>query len=303
MTEAGEHALHDIEADVARRLRAAGSVFAEEEAALLVGEALLAGESVAERDAMRAADAVLVGEAALTGEALLVARGGALDRVALERMVAQRVSGVPLEYVVGWALFDGIRVRVGDGVFVPRRRTELLVDAAASVTRPGDVAVDLCCGSGAIGLALARRVPGIALNAADIDPRAVTWARVNLEPAGGRVFEGDLYAALPESLRGRIRTLVCNTPYVPTADIALLPPEARLYEPHGTLDGGDDGLDIQRRVAVDARTWLAPGGTLFVETSDAQAHESAEIMQAAGLAAQIIRSPDGDATVVSARRP
>lgn len=273
MTEPGNRDTHDIEADVARRLRAAGCVFAEEEAALLVGEIL----------GSRRSDPLA-------------------NRVDLERMVVQRVSGVPLEYVVGWALFDGIRVRVGDGVFVPRHRTELLVEAAASVTRAGDTVVDLCCGSGAIGLALAGRVPGIELTAADIDPRAVSWARVNLEPVGGHVFEGDLYAALPESLRGRIRTLVCNTPYVPTADIALLPPEARLYEPRGTLDGGDDGLDIQRRVAEGALDWLAPGGTLFVETSEAQAGPSAQILQAAGLAAQVIRSPDGDATVVSARR-
>jgi release factor glutamine methyltransferase len=273
VSEPGTRDTHDIEADVARRLRAAGCVFAEEEAALLVGEML-----GSERPDPLA------------------------NRVALERMVAQRVSGVPVEYVIGWALFDGIRVRVGDGVFVPRHRTELLVEAAASVTRPGDPVVDLCCGSGAIGLALAGRVPGIELTAADIDPRAVSWARVNLEPVGGHVFEGDLYAALPESLRGRIRTLVCNTPYVPTAEIALLPPEARLYEPRGTLDGGGDGLDIQRRVAEGASDWLAPGGTLFVETGDAQAHLSALMMRAAGLEAEIIRSVEGDATVVSARR-
>ncbi|WP_238592044.1 putative protein N(5)-glutamine methyltransferase [Leifsonia sp. ALI-44-B] len=273
VTQPGNRDIHDIEADVARRLRAAGCVFAEEEAALLLAEML--GSEAPETLA---------------------------NRLALERMVAQRVSGVPLEYVLGWALFDGIRVRVGDGVFVPRHRTELLVEAAASVTRAGDTVVDLCCGSGAIGLALAGRVPGIELTAADIDPRAVSWARVNLEPVGGHVFEGDLYSTLPDNLRGRIRTLVCNTPYVPTADIALLPPEARLYEPLGTLDGGDDGLDIQRRVADDALAWLAPGGTLFVETSEAQAGPSAQIMRAAGLAAETIRSAEGDATVVSARR-
>lgn len=273
MTQSGNRDIHDIEADVVRRLRAAGCVFAEEEAALLLAEML----------GSEAPDTLT-------------------NRMDLERMVAQRVSGVPLEYVLGWALFDGIRVRVGDGVFVPRHRTELLVEAAASVTRAGDTVVDLCCGSGAIGLALAGRVPGIELTAADIDPPAVCWARVNLEPVGGHVFEGDLYSALPDGLRGHIRTLVCNTPYVPTADIALLPPEARLYEPRGTLDGGDDGLDIQRRVAEGAVHWLAPGGTLFVETSEAQAGPSAQIMQAAGLAAQVIRSPDGDATVVSARR-
>ena len=273
MTQPGNRDTRDLEADVVRRLRAAGCVFAEEEAALLLAEML----------GSEAPDTLA-------------------NRAALERMVAQRVSGVPLEYVLGWALFDGIRVRVGDGVFVPRHRTELLVEAAAAVTRAGDTVVDLCCGSGAIGLALAGRVPGIELTAADIDPRAVDWARVNLEPVGGLVFEGDLYSALPDSLRGRIRTLACNTPYVPTADIALLPPEARLYEPHGTLDGGDDGLDIQRRVAEGAVDWLAPGGTLFVETGGAQAQKSAQIMRAAGLAAEIIRSAEGDATVVSARR-
>lgn len=265
MTTGRLHGFDDIETHVVNTLRAAGCVFAEEEARLLLGEA------------------------------------GSRDDV--DRMLEQRVSGIPLEHILGWALFDGIRVRVGDGVFVPRHRTEFLVQQAAEVTRSGDVVVDLCAGSGALGLALARRVPGIALSAADIHPAATRWARVNLEPVGGHVYQGDLFAALPGGLAGSIRTLVCNTPYVPTEDIALLPPEARLHEPRLTLDGGADGLDIQRRVAGEAARWLAPGGFLFVEAGEAQAEESARMMAAAGLEARVLEQPHGDATVVSARRP
>jgi HemK-like putative methylase len=142
-------------------------------------------------------------------------------------MVERRVEGVPLEYVIGWAEFCGLRIAIESGVFVPRHRTEFLAKRAAAVTPPGAVVVDLCCGSGAIGAAVAAAVPGIELHAADIEPVAVRCARRNLAAVGGHVHQGDLLAPLPTTLRGRVDVLVANVPYVPTGEIGLLPSEAQ----------------------------------------------------------------------------
>lgn len=246
------------------RLRAAGCVFAEDEAELLLSTARTPDE--------------------------------------LDAMARRRCAGEPLELVLGWAAFHGLRITVVPGVFVPRRRTEFLADRAAALARPGSVVVDLCCGSGAVATALAATVTGLDLHAADIEPPAVRCARLNLQDAG-RVREGDLYAALPDALRGRVDVLVANTPYVPTSEIPLLPPEARDHEPLVTLDGGADGLDVQRRVAAGARSWLAPGGSLLVETSERQAVRAMAVFAGAGLVPRLVRDEELDAHVVIGVRP
>jgi release factor glutamine methyltransferase len=249
---------------IVARLRAAGCVFAEDEADLLTA--------------------------------------GARDQAELSAMVDQRVAGLPLEHVLGWAEFCGLRIAVDPGVFVPRPRTEFLVERAAELTPDGAVIVDLCCGSGAIGVALAARVELGELHAADLDPAAVRCARRNIEPAGGRVYEGDLYLALPAGLRGRVDTLAVNVPYVPAGEVAFLPPEARLYEARMALDGGADGLDLARRVAAGAKDWLAPGGCLLIETSSEQAPIAAAAFGGAGLTPEVAGSDDYAATVVIGTR-
>ena len=137
------------------------------------------------------------------------------------------------------------------------------------------------------------------LHAAELDPAAVACARRNVEPAGGRVYQGDLFAALPGSLRGRVDVLICNAPYVPSSEIAFMPAEAREHEAPMALDGGGDGLEILRRVAGTAGAWLAPGGVLLVETSERQAPTMAAAMTAAGLAARVHEDDDSGATVVT----
>jgi release factor glutamine methyltransferase len=221
----------------------------------------------------------------------------------LDVMVDRRAAGLPLEHVLGWAEFCDLRVAVDPGVFVPRRRTEFLVRQAAALAGPRAVVVDLCCGSGAVGAALLVALDRVELYAVDIDPAAVRCARRNLAEAGGQVYEGDLCEPLPATLRGRVDILVANAPYVPTKAIGLMPPEARLHEPRVALDGGADGLDVQRRLSAAAPLWLAPGGHLLIETSERQAPQTVETVARNRLIPRLARSDEGNATVVIGTRP
>ncbi len=249
------------------RLRAAGCVFAEDEARLLAG--------------------------------------AAATPVDLERLAARRVAGEPLEHLLGTVEFAGLPVAVGPGVFVPRQRTTALVARAVAAARavPGrrPVAVDLCCGCGAVGLALATAVELAELHAVDVDPAALPWARRNLGAVGGVVHGGDLYDALPARLRGRVDVLVANAPYVPTGALGLLPPEARLHEPRTALDGGDDGLDVHRRIAEGAPAWLSPGGVLLVEVGRDQVPVLGAVLARAGLRVRPCPPEQDGTTVVTAR--
>jgi len=261
---------------IVTRLRAAGCVFAEDEARLLIAAARTPAD--------------------------------------LEAMVDRRAAGLPLEHVLGWAEFCGLRVAVDPGVFVPRRRTEFLVRQATSLARaaagPGGqalarrrtVVVDLCCGSGAVGAALVAALDRVELYAVDIDPAAARCARRNVAAGGGQVYEGDLYEPLPARLRGCVDLLIANAPYVPTEAVGLLPPEARIHEPRVALDGGADGLDVLRRVIAAAPPWLAPGGHLLVETSERQAPQTVETVARNGLIPQVASSDELNAAVVIGTR-
>ncbi|MEU1269800.1 putative protein N(5)-glutamine methyltransferase [Streptomyces sp. NPDC005799] len=249
---------------VAAVLRLAGCVFAEDEARLILSQARTARE--------------------------------------LTALVDRRVAGLPLELVLGWAEFRGLRILVEPGVFVPRRRTEFLVEQALARAPGASVVVDLCCGSGAVGTALATALGDAELHAADIDPAAVRCARRNVAGVGGHVHAGDLFAALPAGLRGRVDILAANVPYVPTDEVGLLPAEARDHEPLVALDGGTDGLDVLRRVAAEAPHWLAPGGCLLTETSEAQAPAAVEAFTRAGLTTRLAVSEEWYAHVVIGTR-
>jgi release factor glutamine methyltransferase len=243
-------------------LRAAGCVFAEDEAAVL--------------------------------------REAAADEGAFAALVRRRAGGEPLEQVVGYADFCGVRVRLRPGVFVPRIRSELLVRLGAEAARakPQAVVVDLCCGSGALGAAVKAQTPQIILYAADSDPTAVACARDNL---GDRVYQGDLFEALPPRLRGRVDVLLANVPYVATRHIPLLPAEAREHEPHTALDGGADGLDVFRRVVAGAPRWLAAGGVVLSEVTGAQVAAATAAVRGAGLRDSLAYDDDLEATVVMGR--
>jgi release factor glutamine methyltransferase len=162
--------------------------------------------------------------------------------------------------------------------------------------------VELCCGAGGISLALRRRTTAREVHAADIDPQAVRCARSNLEAVGVRVHEGDLYAALPQALRGRVDLVVANAPYVPSSLLPTLPREAREHEPWRALDGGEAGLTVLERVIREAPAWLAPGGGIAVECSVAQGPDVRRLMEGHGLRATISTSDDLEVSVVSGRR-
>ncbi|WP_103509055.1 putative protein N(5)-glutamine methyltransferase [Streptomyces sp. SM13] len=215
----------------------------------------------------------------------------------LSALVERRAAGLPLEHVLGWAEFHGRRYAVDPGVFVPRRRTEFLVAQAAALAPRRAVVVDLCCGSGALGVALAAASEAAELHACDVEPAAVRCARRNVGELG-RVHEGDLFAPLPAALRGRVDVLLANVPYVPTDDVELLPAEARVHEPRVALDGGGDGLDVMRRVAAEAPEWLAPGGSLLVEASERQRDTAVGVLRAAGLSPRVLVSEELYATVL-----
>lgn len=255
--------------DVVTRLRAAGCVFAEDEAELLVQ----------------------------------AVKDDAEPSRLLETLVARRCAGEPLEHVVGWAEFCGLRIAVGPGVFVPRRRSEFLVELAVDLGRGARAVVDMCCGSAPFATVLASRLAGAEVHAADIDAEQLAYARRNLAAFGrARVHEGDLFDALPERLRGSVDLLVVNAPYVPTDAIATLPAEARVFEPLASLDGGADGLAVHRRVAAGAPGWLAHRGHLLIETTEPQAEQMMDAFGEAGLKAWIAQDEELDATVVIGRQ-
>ncbi|MFJ9529076.1 putative protein N(5)-glutamine methyltransferase [Streptomyces cyaneofuscatus] len=257
------HPLSSISVTVAA-LRRAGCVFAEDEASLL-------HEAAASPDE-------------------------------LSLLVERRVAGLPLEHVLGWAEFRGRRFAVDAGVFVPRRRTEFLVAQAAALAPRRAVVVDLCCGSGALGVALATALGPVDLHACDVEPAAVRCARRNVGRLG-QVYEGDLFEPLPVGLRGRVDVLLANVPYVPTADVELLPAEARVHEPRVALDGGGDGLDVMRRVAAEAPGWLAPSGSLLVEAGERQRDAAVRILRCAGLVPRVVVCEELYATVVIGTSP
>ena len=248
--------------EVIIRLRAAGCVFAEEEADLLL-------------------------------RSVSTAAG-------LEDRMRRREAGEPLELILGFAVFDGIRLRVGAGVFVPRRRSVLLAREVVSDLGPGATYLDLCTGTGAIAAAVRAQRPDLQVLASDIDRRAVQCAQENLP--GCWVGTGDLFDAVPGDLRGGLDAITVNAPYVPVAELARLPREAREYEPPHSLLGGADGLDVHRRVVAVLEDWLSAAGFAVLEVGEPQCRSLAEVCTRAGLVTDLLRGDEGGFAVRACRR-
>jgi release factor glutamine methyltransferase len=184
----------------------------------------------------------------------------------LESMLDRRAEGEPAQYILGSADFMGLRFRVDHGVLIPRQDTETLVEAALIELRqrPGHpTLLDLCCGSGCVGLSLASLAPHVKVTLADISPEALEIAKANQKALEVRaeLKQGDLFNAVG---RERFDVITANPPYIPSGELPALQREVR-FEPTLALDGGADGLDFYRRIAEAAADHLNPGGAVFLE--------------------------------------
>lgn len=250
---------------VVTRLRAAGCVYAEEEAALL--------------------------------------RDDDPDARTLRRRVARRCAGEPLEQVLGWVDLGALRLRVAPGCFVPRQRTLLLVDRALAEARARvrPVVVEAYAGVAPVAGHVAHAVPDADVHACELDPAAARAAAVNLG-AGGSVHVGDGLDALPAVLRARVDVVAAVAPYVPDGAWDLLPHEARDHEPAAALLGGADGLDHVRRLLGDAVGWLAPDGVVLVEVGADQAEAAVAAATGHGHRASCVTDDEARTAVVRAVR-
>jgi release factor glutamine methyltransferase len=228
---------------------------------------------------------------------------------AIARLVERRAAREPLQHLTGVAAFRTLELAVGPGVFVPRPETEqvaqVAIDALRAVAAAEPVAVDLGTGSGALALALAAEVPHARVVGVENSPGAFIWARENLRRTGvanARMVFADLADALPD-LDGRVSVVVSNPPYIPQ-DAVPRDPEVRLFDPPAALYGGEDGLDVVRRVSRTALRLLHYGGTLVLEHGEAQGDEIRSLLAADGWRTPVT-TPDltGRPRTTSATRP
>lgn len=263
----------DLLGEVRAQLDAAGIENPAVDAELLVAHVL--GESRGRIQAL-----------AVMGAVVEVPRVGRIRALAEDR-----AARVPLQHLTGRAPFRGFELEVGPGVFVPRPETEVVaqfaIDALAAVPDPEPRAVDLCTGSGALALALAREVPTSRVWAIEKSREAHAWAERNIAALGeGRVELrlGDAAEAasiLPDELRGRVHVLVSNPPYVP---LGMVPrdPEVRDHDPELALFSGEDGLDLIRVISRVAFELVAPGGTVVLEHAETQGAAIRALLSADG---------------------
>lgn len=227
---------------------------------------------------------------------------------ALEEAVAKRLKGMPLQYAVGRAYFWDFELAVDPRVLIPRDETELLVEVTLAGLPPGfPLVIEVGVGSGAVSIALARETAALVIGT-DISPEACELARWNVRSLGLErrvlVYEGDCFRPLEGMrLEGLAAAVVSNPPYVASGEMDSLPPETR-WEPRVALDGGEDGLDVARRVVAGAAAFLRRGGLLALEVGWNQAGRIAAAMAKAGVYGDICVHKDlsGVERVVTGRR-
>lgn len=205
----------------------------------------------------------------------------------LDELLEQRARRIPLQHLLGTTGFRHLVLFVGPGVFVPRPETELLVDAVLDSLRTEPTSsrprvVDLCAGSGAIGLSVAYEHPAVTVDLVECSAEAMPWL---LRNASGRdrvtVHHADL-ADAPSGAAGMIDVVVSNPPYIPLDECNLMEPEVLDHDPSDALWGGDDGLAVIRRVVARGAELLRPGGLLVMEHSDRQGESAPAVAEAAG---------------------
>ncbi|MDT8391213.1 MAG: peptide chain release factor N(5)-glutamine methyltransferase [Lentisphaeria bacterium] len=206
------------------------------------------------------------------------------DMAKVRSLVERRLSGEPLQYVLGNTEFYGRRFLVGPGALIPRPETETLVELALSFPRPCDHVCDLCAGSGVIALTIASELsPDAKVYGTDLSPEALLWAAKNralLGCSNVEFFQGDLFAPLPPRLTFGL--VVSNPPYVSAAEYAALPSEVRDYEPELALRAAEDGLALLKRIAREARDRLSPGGWLICEMGETHGDRMRAVLTSLG---------------------
>jgi release factor glutamine methyltransferase len=209
---------------------------------------------------------------------------GAAELAGFRDLVRRRAGGEPTAYLTGTREFHGRIFHVDGRVLVPRPETELLVEAALEALPPGGAALDLCTGSGVVGITLALERPGARVVAADVSGDAVDVAQANATRLGASVGirQGDLFEAVA-GVPFPFDVIVANPPYVPSAELPRLSREVQ-REPRLALDGGPDGLALIRRIVAGAPARLAPGGTLLVEMHESHAGIVPRLCLEAGMA-------------------
>ncbi len=279
---------NEIYIQTRRALKEAGIESYSTEARLLVSEA--AGKS----------------QAALMRDLTLYSADG-LDKK-VEEWVERRLAGEPVAYIAGAWEFDGVRVSVSRDVLIPRSDTELLSQAAEQLFRNRNThprILDLCCGSGCIGIALAVHMPAARVILIDNDPKALAVARDNMQryslPPRVMCVEADA-TKKPPMLLGSFDLLVANAPYIPTAEIETLDPSVRDYEPYHALDGGKDGLDIVRAIIHNWKTVLREHGSMMLEIGEGQSETVQALLHEAGFAETLaLKDPGGCERVIIGR--
>ncbi len=204
--------------------------------------------------------------------------------------VERRAAREPLQYILGNTEFMGLPFIVRPGVFVPRPDTEVLVENAEKRLRAlplhePALVLDLCCGSGIIGVSIAKRVPNAGVTAVDVSHAAVELtadnAALNGVPDRVRLVHDDAVEYL-DGTADRFAAILCNPPYIASGELSGLPREVREHEPMLALDGGTDGLDFYRRAIPRMMRCLLPGGFVMVEIGDTQAAEVSALFREAG---------------------
>jgi release factor glutamine methyltransferase len=200
-------------------------------------------------------------------------------QAAYEQALERRLDGECVAYITGSKEFWGLPFLVNPSVLVPRPDTETLVEAALTVIRQDAALLELCTGSGAVAIALKKECPALSVKATDISAAALETARKNAARLQADVCfaESDLF----DRITGVFDLIVANPPYIPTGVIASLPAEVR-REPRLALDGGEDGLDLIKRIIAEAKRHLKPAGVLLMEASPPQMPAIAELLRVGG---------------------
>lgn len=198
---------------------------------------------------------------------------------AYSALVEQRAARVPLQHLVGSVGFRYLDLLIGPGVFIPRPETEIVTQWAVDHAPLAPVVVDLCTGSGAIALSLAKELTGAVVHGVDLDPVALQWARRNDHDGAVTFHEGPVEGCLPD-LEGRVDVVVSNPPYVPEG--TPVDRETQDHEPALALWGGADGLDVVRQVERAARRLLRAGGLLVVEHDATHGGAAPDLLREAG---------------------